>query len=398
MLRGFLSGDKDAESKSADSKNSSSSDAGGADSGNGGKNGSGGKGGSSSEQRREEDAKRETRLREEPAVRTPETDERRHRDRYSAKLREAALADTPENQMRRSAAAGGGVSYEGLMRPAGRVMPLDPQSGGPEFHEALVLSSNRMVQNMQIGTKWSLGNPQQSSWEFSLGTHGFSDSTSVAYTTGGRWALMHQRVFRNGSFGMMQFIMQPPMGGGMMPPNTMVAMLLYPWAPHGGTTQFQYVMGQQAQISHAARIVRGLDIGAQLTYEFMTNATSLSYAFHSQSADKSRNWCGSYTPETGAWKLALTKNDWHSDLECGAQLELSDKRGQLVPAFSLGIRKPLFGGGQVHAMLTNFHRLKAYVDMPFGGDRLGMNQVNFKWLVQYDAAVGGAKHGVTIGF
>lgn len=396
MLRGFLGGEKegDAAKKSGEG---ASSRAGGAD---GGKNSGGGKGSDDPAQaaKQEDEAKRETRLQEEPSIQTPEAEQGRHRSRYLAKLRESAVgADSAESMMRR-AGGGGGISYEGMMRPASRVMPLDPTSG-VDFHEGLVLSSNRMVQNLQIGSKWSLGAPQQSSWEFTLGTHGFSDNTSVSYTTGGRWALMHQRVFRNGSFGMLQFICNPPgMGGGMMPPNTMVAMLIYPWSPHGGTSQFQYVMGQQCQVSHASRVVRGLDVGAQLTYDVNTNGTSVTYGFHSQSADKSRNWCGSYTPETGAWKLALTKMDWQSDIECGAQMELADKRGQLVPAFSLGLRKPLFGGGVVHAMLVNFHRLKAFVELPFGGERQGMNQVTFKWLVQYDAAIGGAKHGVTIGF
>lgn len=378
MLRGFLGGeDKDKKNESGTGSDASS-------------NSTSSNGNASSDLAKQEQEKRENRLREEPVVRSFEFDEKISRDRYRAKLRQSAAADGAGKR----APAGPGLTYDSLLRPASRVMPLDPQAG-LDFHEGVKLIASRSVQNINVQTQWTMGNPQHSNWEFTMQMQGFNDVNSVAYSTDGKWTMMHQRMFRNGSFGMLQFMMNPQMGPMG---NTFVAMMMYPWATHGGTTQFTYVKGQQASLSHAARLIRGLDVGASLAYEMMTNSTSVSYAFHSQSSDKSRNWCGSFNPETGAWKLALTKFDWQSDLEVGAQLELADKRGTLVPNFSVGFRKPMIGGGLVHCIMSNFSRLKALVELPFGGERVGMNQVKLSWFVQYDARDGGAKHGISIGF
>ena len=384
MLRNFLGGGDDKD-KQSDSTNNNSQNENNNSNNNGSNNNN-----NSSELDKQEQEKRENRLRAEPTLRSEETEEQLYREKSARKLRESAASDSAN----RRGAAGPGLTYDSLMRPASRVMPLDPQSG-IDFHEGLKLSAGRSVQNINVQSQWTMGNPQHSNWEFTMQMQGFSDVNSVSYTTDGKWTLIHQRMFRNGSFGMLQFMLNPQMGPMG---NTFVAMMMYPWATHGGTTQFSYVKGQQSSLSHAARIVRGLDVGAQLTYEMMTNSTHVSYAFHSTSADKSRNWCGSYTPESGAWKLALTKFDWNSDLEVGAQLELADKRGNLVPNFSVGFRKPLIGGGLVHCIMSNFSRLKAMVELPFGGERVGMNQVKLSWLVQYDARDGGAKHGISIGF
>lgn len=378
MLRDFLGGgSSDKDKKTENNKDGSSKGEGDAAS-------------IANDLAKQEQEKRESRLREEPVVRSIDHDEKISRDKLHAKLRESAASGVGK----RGSPAGPGLTYDSLMRPASRVLPLDPQSG-IDFHEGIKLSTSRGVQNINVQSQWTMGNPQHSNWEFTMQMQGFSDVNSVSYTTDGKWSMMHQRMFRNGSFGMLQFMTNPQMGPMG---NTFVAMMMYPWATHGGTTQFTYVKGQQASLTHAARIVRGLDVGASLAYEMMTNSTSVSYAFHSQSSDKTRNWCGSINPETGAWKLALTKYDWQSDLEVGAQLELADKRGNLVPNFSVGFRKPLIGGGLVHCIMSNFSKLKAFVELPFGGERVGMNQVKLSWLVQYDAREGGAKHGISLNF
>jgi hypothetical protein len=378
MLRNFLGGDDKNKDKTENSDNNSSNS----------KNGENNNNNGADALLKQEQEKRETRLREEPTLRSAEHEEKSHKDKWRSKLRESAISES------RTAGGGPGLGYDSLLRPASRVMPLDPQSS-QDYHEGIKINAARSVQNINVQSQWTLGNPQHSNWEYTFQMQGFSDVNSVSYTTGGKWTLIHQRMFRNGAFGMLQFMMNPQMGPMG---NTFVMMMMYPWAVHGGTTQFSYVKGQQTSLSHAARLVRGVDVGASMTYEIPTNSTSVSYAFRTTSADKTRNWCGSINPETGAWKLAVTKYDWNSDLEVGAQMELSDKKGQLVPSFAVGFRKPLIGGGLVHVINQNFYKLKALVELPFGGERVGLNQVKLNWMVQYDARDGGAKHGVTLSF
>jgi hypothetical protein len=290
-----------------------------------------------------------------------------------------------------------GVSFDSLSRATNRVLPTSDRGGyaGPEEADGVTLSCSRNIHNIMASSKWTLGKPQSAGWEMSLQMNGFSDVTAVTYSTQGRYSLMHQRMFKSGALAVTQFMYQPQMA---MMGGTFFSMLQYPWGPNGATTQVQYVRGQQVQLSHAARIVRGVNAGACMTYELPTNKTSVAYAFHTTSTDKKSQWAGSWTPATGEWKLATTKFDYQSDREIGVQIEMADKRGQLVPLMSVGFVKQLIGGGQVQALLTNFRRLKAFVELPFGGQRAGFNQVKLVWGVQFDADTGGCKHGLQLSF
>ena len=222
--------------------------------------------------------------------------------------------------------------------------------------------------------------------------NGFSDVIGVTYSTLSRWQLSYQRVFSTGAMFVAQLMAQSQ---GGMTMGTLFSMLQYPWV-HGGCTQLQYVKQQQTTLSHMQKIIRGVYVGSQFSYDPNTHASSMSYAFTAHNDKKTSVWSGEMKPSSGEWKIAYLRQDWASDHEVAVQLENTEKRNGFVSLLSIGIRKVMVGGGSVSAAISGFTKLRAIVELPFGGERPGFNQVRFNYNTQYDIQSGGFKHGLTV--
>lgn len=329
------------------------------------------------------DAHRRKLLEDEPQVRrelTAEELDAERTDAMRAKLRRTASESRP-------AGPNNAVTYDSMFRAVNRLMLSEQHA---EFHNGLTMQTSRQVHNMQVQSKFTVGTPQTAGWELTLQTNGFSDVNAVTYNSLGRYQLMHQRVFKSGALAVTQFMGQAQAGA----PGTFFGMVQYPWM-RDACTQLTYLKTQHLNLSHAARLVRNLTVGANMTYDLTTKATSISYGFLKQQGNV--NWVGQWTPDKGEWKIATTRHDWELDTEVFAQLELATARGgDKSSVMSFGIHKPFIGGSVVSAVLTGFTKLKAVLDLPFGCDRPGMNQVGVRYTVQYDAAKGAVKHGLSV--
>jgi hypothetical protein len=336
------------------------------------------------------------------------------RKAHAAKLREQEpeinrelspeeARDRRSSAMRRKLAASAGsgaghghpdrsVTFEGLFRPLNALLMTEQHS---DFHDGIALNLSRQIHNSMVQTKMSVGSPQAAGWEITLQANGFSDVNAVTYTTAGRMSLMHQRMFKSGALAVLQFMAQPTPAG---PQGNFFGMLQWPWM-RNGSSQISYLKSQHVNLSHAAKIVRGTTVGAQLTYDMMTKATSVTYGACIQR--KNVSWFGKWTPDKSEWSIATTRFDWELDTEVFAQLEMANRKGQsggedLMSMVSVGMKKPFIGGAVVNACLQGFSRLKATLELPFGGDREGFNRVTLKYCVQYDAVKGAAKQGISL--
>lgn len=378
----------------------------------------------------------------------------------------ATPAKSERSERRRPRGPRGGPSdptFESMDRDINKLF-LDTHRGeaGEYLHEGLVVALTRQAHNMQVGTKYTMagggeggrGGPQGggSGWECSLQCHGFSDLTAATYSSLGRYSLMHQRMFRAGGVGVVQFMAQPAAAAMGGPPGTVFVMVGYPWkvAPeHGwykgiplvgpmvhralngsdatsesseetgdhhrhhasalfsmhGNTQLSYVKGQNVQLQHASRVLRGVFLGSQMTYDVTTKSTSTVFGVHIVSPDRTAQYYANVNPESGEWKISMLKKDWASDLEMAISLDVSEKppmpgagKGgpKFIPSLQLGLKKGLIGGGSLSAALQSFRRLKAVWEFPLGGDKPGWNQIKVAYGIQYDIMSGSAKHGLTL--
>jgi len=281
------------------------------------------------------------------------------------------------------------VAYDNIFRRATQVL-LDGQMN--QLTEGLQINVARQAQTIMLSSKWQLASPQTSAWEFGLHANGFVDMVAVTYSTTQRWTMMYQRVTRAGALVLMQFMTQPQQMG-MGPAGQFFGLLQYPWIK-GGCTQLQYVGSAQVALSHMQKTLHGVYLGSQLSYDIMTRGTSLSYGLM---VEKPNTVFGAeFKPDSGEWKVAYTKSDWESDADVTAQLELSDKRHGKMNLLSVGYRKYLIGGGVLHTAISGFSKLKASLDLPFGCDREGINQVRFHYNLVYEIRTGGLKQGVSV--
>ena len=335
---------------------------------------------------------------EDPQLPRDLTDEEKQAEKDAAirrKLREASREGpaTPNNS----------TSYDSLFRASQRIMM---EAAGDQPSDGFQVNTSHHVQNAQLQTKFQFGggNPQMGngpSYEVDLQMNSFSDVMSVGYSTLGRWQLMYQRVFKSGALFVGQFMVQPAAAAMGGPPGTLYAMLQYPWV-NGGCSQMAYLRGQHVNVSHAQRLIRGLHVGANMTYDLGTKSTTMAYCASTTSHDKSRNWVAEVKPDSGEWKVAATKRDWASDTEFGVQLDYAEKRspmggsGVKASTLSMSMRRPLIGGGTFAAVLTGFQKLKASLELPFGCERLGANQIMLGYNTTYDVNTGALKHGLTL--
>jgi hypothetical protein len=306
--------------------------------------------------------------------------------------RDAAL----RRKLAASAGSGGhpdrAVSFESIFRPLNALLMTEQHS---DFHDGVQLNTTRQMHNLMVASKLSVGSPQAAGWELSLQSNGFADVNAVTYTTSGRLSLMHQRMFKSGALGVAQFMAQPTPAG---PQGNFFGMLQWPWMRHG-SSQVNYLRGQHINLSHAAKVVRGTTVGAQMTYDMVSRSTSMTYAACIQR--KNVSWFGKWTPDKAEWQLASLRHDWELDTDIFVMVEMANRKGQsggedLMSMVSVGLKKPFIGGSCVSACLQGFSRLKAVLELPFGGDREGLNRVTLKYCIQYDAVKGAAKQGISL--
>ncbi|RNF11449.1 hypothetical protein TraAM80_00895 [Trypanosoma rangeli] len=279
------------------------------------------------------------------------------------------------------------VSYESMFRGVQRLL-MEGSFG--EINEGLSLNLARNAQNVMISSKCVLVSPQMSHWEVGFQMNGFSDIVAASYNTLSRWSLMYQRVSSTGALLLAQCMAQKQQG---MTQGTVVGMIQYPWV-YGGCTLAQYVKNQSLTLSHAQRIVRGVHVGSSLSWDSMTKGTSLSHGFMAVTPSKKGSLSGEWTPGKGEWKLALTKKDWAHDAEFAMQLDHTQKEEEMVSQLSFGLRKQFIGGGSMSAVLSGFSVVKAAVELPYGGERSGLNQINCMYNAQYNIRSGALKHGL----
>ncbi|EAN97019.1 putative Mitochondrial import receptor subunit ATOM40 [Trypanosoma cruzi] len=279
------------------------------------------------------------------------------------------------------------VSYESMFRGAQRLL-MEGNFG--EINEGLTLNVARNAQNVMISSKCVLLSPQMSHWEVSFQMNGFSDIVAASYNTLSRWSLMYQRVSSTGALLLAQCMAQRQQG---MTQGTVVGMLQYPWV-QGGCTAVQYVKNQSFTLSHAQRIIRGLHVGSSLSWDPMTKGTSLSHGFTAVNSLKKGSLSGDWTPSKGEWKLAITKKDWAHDAEFAMQLDHTQKDQDMTSQLSFGLKKQFIGGSSMSAVLNGFSVVKAAVGLPFGGERIGLNQMHCRYNVHYNIRSGALKHGL----
>jgi len=281
------------------------------------------------------------------------------------------------------------VAYDSMFRGSSAIL-MDGNNA--ETNEGLTLNVARNAQNTMISSKWQLGNPQSSNWEVNLQMNGFNDICAVSYSTMNRWQLMYQRMFRSGALGVAQFMQQTQ---GQMSMGTFFGMLQYPWV-NGGTSQLQYIKQQNITLSHMQRLIRGVYVGSSLAYDPNTHSTTASYGFSASNPMKTASLAAEVKPDSGEWKIAFTRSDWASDTEFASQLEFTEKRNGKMSLLSIGTKKNLVGGGMVNVVLSGFSKVRAALEIPFGGDRAGFNQVQLAYNMQYDVYSGGFKHGISL--
>nr|CCC92951.1 conserved hypothetical protein [Trypanosoma congolense IL3000] len=280
------------------------------------------------------------------------------------------------------------VAYETLFRPLQNIL-MDGIAR--EMQEGVTVNIARNAQNVMVSTKTTIISPQMSNWELSLQMNGFTDLVVATYNTLSRWSLMYQHVSSTGALLFAQCMAQAQHG---MTQGTVVGMIQYPWV-QGGCTQVQYVKDQSFSVSHAQNLIRGLYFGSNLAWDAVTKGTSLSYAFSATNPSKTGTLAGEWSPCKGEWKLGIAKSDWASDAEFAIQLEYAKKgQGASMSLLSLGIKKQFVGGGSVNTSLIGFSKLRAMVEVPFGGEQSGFNRFTCMYNALYDIHSGGLRHGI----
>ncbi|KAK7200916.1 Archaic translocase outer mitochondrial membrane 40 [Novymonas esmeraldas] len=310
-----------------------------------------------------------------------ETAARNRRAAYEAKLAES-LKEGPPHPSKV-------VTYDGLFRKAQGVLL---EGNGGEVQEGITVNVARNAQNAMISTKWSLANPQTSHWEVNLQMNGFTDIVAASWNTLNRYQLMYQRVSSTGAMLVTQFMAQKQ---GGMSQGTVFAMLQYPWR-FGGCTQVQYVKDQPFGLSHVQRLIRGVHVGTNLTVDPATRSSCLSHAISLSTPKKDAAFVAEMTPSKGTWRIAATAFDWAMNMDAAVELEYKERREGLGSMINVGCRRSFVGGAQLTTSLLGFGVTKVNLDLPFGGEMPGSNQLRLTFNCQYDNHSGALKQGLII--
>ena len=284
-------------------------------------------------------------------------------------------------------------SYDKIFRPVSKVLM---ESMGGDGGEGMTVATTRQYMNMSVASKYAIHDKQDSSWELMLQMHGFSDFVSATYNTLNRYQLMYQRVFKTGAMLVGQFMVQPGMmTGGPVPAGNFFSVFEYPWSKHG-CSSVSYLKGQYVTLSHTQKLLRGLYLGSSVTYDFPTHDTRTSYGLQAASGDR-KSIYSAEVKDNGDARIALVRKDWASASEIALEVDYSEgKNGTKSSSFNAGIHRDLFGKGAFGVSLLNFQKIKGILELPFGLDKQGGNQVNFTYNLSYDIHNSSLKHGINI--
>ena len=153
----------------------------------------------------------------------------------------------------------------------------------------------------------------------------------------------------------------------------------------------------QVGLNHAARLCRGLDVGAQMNYEIPTQKTDLTVGMKASSVDKTGSFAAQWNIDKSEWKLAIGKYDPLSDVEMYTMLTYTDSQGIHLSALKFGLIKKFIGGATV-TTTAGYQSLKALLEIPFGGAIPGMNQASLSYGLKYDTSSGGVQDGMRLTF
>lgn len=326
------------------------------------------------------EAKPNSEQRGEPTV-APSRAEQRDKE-LRRKLQSAARPDKVSSSQAHT--------YDSAFRGIARVV-MD----GHQFSlsEGLLVNVARGVHNVLVSTKWNLGAPQTSNAEWAIQMSGFSDLTSVSYSSLKRWQLLHQRSFPNGALMVLQFASQTQMGMGTF--GSFYAMAQYP-IMRGGWAQLQYVKQQSVSLSIMQEVLHGMNVGSQMTYELSSNKTSVSYCLSARGPEKNLTTAAEIKPATGEWKIGMSRFEWSTDSELACMLERAESQHGKQCSFIVGMKHNHIGGGSVAFSLRNFYKLRSSVALVYGGARPGANQVQVTYDATYDALSGKYAHGLSV--
>lgn len=314
---------------------------------------------------------------------THESSESARHEAYQKKLSESLREGPPS--------PGKTLTYDGIFRKVQGIL-LEGNASGDDALEGITINVARNAQNTMVSTKWALINPQQSHWEINLQANGFSDVVAASWSTLNRYMLMYQRYSSTGALILTQFMAQKQ--GGMTQGNVF-AMMQYPWR-FGGCTQVQYVKGQAFGISHVQRLIRGVHVGTNLSVEVPTHSSSLSHAVSIATPKKDVSFMAEVTPSNGTWKLAATAFDWVANTDVAMELECKGDCGEMKSVLNVGCRRSFVGGARLTTSLLGFNTAKANLELPFGGEVPGMNQLRLALNCAYDIHSGAMKQGLVI--
>lgn len=308
-----------------------------------------------------------------------ETVHQRRRDAFEKKLAESVKEDPPSaNKL---------VTYDTLFR---KVSDILLQGNNHEVQEGITLNISRNAQNVMIGSKWALVNPQMSNWELNLQMNGFTDMIAASWNTMNRYQLMYQRVSSTGALLVTQFMAQKQQG---MCQGTVFGVLQYPLVS-GGCTQAQYVKDQSFSLSHTQRIVRGVFVGSNLSVDTSTHASTLSHAVSFTTPKKDSSIIAEITPSKGTWRIGAHSFDWGQNMDAAMELEYKESRSGMTSSFNIGCRRSFIGGANLVASLCGFSTVKVNLDLPFGGQMPGVNQFRMTFNCHYDVHSGALKQGL----
>ena len=311
------------------------------------------------------------------------------------KIKERAMAikSKLKEDLRHKPKLGQHFSYEKLFRPISQVL-MDQSVG--EGDEGMTMACSRQNMNVSLTTKYALKTWQTSAWDLTLQAHGFSDFLSATYSTLNRYQLMYQRIFKTGAMGIAQWVVQPgPMVPGPVPPGNFFTLFECPWRRHG-CSAFTYLKGQHVSLSHTERLLRGLFAGSMLTYDLTTHNTAMSYGIQRSSTDRKTLFVAEYKNE-GDMRISLLRKDWLTDTEVVLDVDYVErKNGVRSSGFNAGIRRNLLGGGALNIILNNFSKIRGILDLPYGLDLPGANQVRLSYAINYDIPTSTLKHGMSL--
>lgn len=128
----------------------------------------------------------------------------------------------------------------------------------------------------------------------------------------------------------------------------------------------------------------------------MTHETTLSHAAVFTTPDKKMTIGAEVNPSAGTWKVLASANDWSHDLDVAMEIEYKNGREGMASLFNFGCRRHFVGGSHLTAALSGFSNLRINLELPFGGQMPGVNQMRLLLSCLYETRTGKLRQGLSI--